>query len=260
LRTPDFRTAARLDDNHLLVSDFASGRVLVTNKDGFVERVLYSGDQPDGIVVARQWNHPPLHPEEDVTVYVTDRRRGCISVIKPFEEGPFNTIVKDTLNQPVGLVMDDAGHLLVADNENHRILIVGKDHLLEDSIGRGLGHQPGQLYCPCGVAFYHGLVLVAEWGNGRVQAFRNGESVLMVEGIPHAHHLIVTPEGTVYVAQYAGNLIRKLSVRIDEHTGSVGFTVHAAVKELPKPPISLFMDGGKLGVVYRDMIEYIEPF
>ena len=69
-----------------------------------------------------------------------------------------------------------------------------------------------------GIALYdhpiHGeLVIVSEWGGGRVQVFRTtGEVFAIFGGVQHAHHAVVDGEGTIYVSEYATRRIKRFSL------------------------------------------------
>jgi sugar lactone lactonase YvrE len=123
------------------------------------------------------------------------------------------------MNQLVGIAIsavDDS--VYVADNENHRVLVftAGGEYLT--SLGDGYGTDPGNFFCPCGVALYvhpvHGqLVIVSEWGGGRVQVFRpDGRLFALYGGVDHAHHVVVDAEGTIYVSEYSARKIKKFSL------------------------------------------------
>ena len=73
------------------------------------------------------------------------------------------------------------------------------------------------MFCPCGIALYnhasHGeLVVVSEWGGGRVQVFKAGQVFSIYAGVQHAHHVVVDAHGSVYVTEYATRKIKRFSL------------------------------------------------
>ena len=244
-KKPDLRFAARLADSRLLVSCQKTNSILVTDAEGKVQ---------DSVVA--DFNKPQDIAVDAVTgeVYVTDRYNHCVKVFNCNFQTQ-RTFGAGQLNQPVGIAVKD-GRVYVADNENHRIAVFSTNGTLVDTIGQGFGHKENQLYCPCGVALYKDLVIVAEWGNGRLQIFRDGKSVLVVGGIGHAHHVIVDPNGRIYVAQYSDKKIRIFKIHTNTDN-SLGFTVNEDGVDLDDNPCGLFWDNGKLGVVTKTRLMHV---
>ena len=244
---PEYRFTAQLFGGKRLVTCQSSNSMLVTDHDGTISMVVKAGFQmPQDIAVLIKTGE----------VFVVDRYVGCVKVFQQlFNDADtttpcrFRTIGAGMLNQPVGIAIDeDADLLYVADNENHRIAVFTTGGVFMKALGSGYGQEPGQLYCPCGVALYKGLLFVAEWGNGRLQVFNSdGKSMLIVNGIQHAHHVIASPEGEIFVAQYSHKRVRMLKVTVDENRFPI-FTVKDDFLQLDAPPTSLFWDNG-LGVV-----------
>jgi hypothetical protein len=59
----------------------------------------------------------------------------------------------------------------------------------------------------------HGeLLIVSEWGGGRVQVFRDGSLFALYGGVSHAHDVVVDSEGVVYVTEYSSRKIKKFSL------------------------------------------------
>jgi tripartite motif-containing protein 2/3/tripartite motif-containing protein 71 len=125
------------------------------------------------------------------------------------------------MNQPVGIAISPLNHrIYVADNENHRVLVLSEEGGYRGDIG-GVTHgtAPGHFFCPCGVALFnhpvHGeLLIVSEWGGGRVQVIRvtDGSLFALYGGVSHAHDVVVDSEGIVYVTEYSSRKIKKFSL------------------------------------------------
>ena len=82
-----------------------------------------------------------------------------------------------TLNHPQGVGFDSSGRLLVADTQNHRVLVFSPDLKPLKTIGSE-GDEPGKFRQPSDVAVDgQGRIIVVEMGNHRVQ-------ILSPEGSP----------------------------------------------------------------------------
>lgn len=251
LRAQEFRFAALLGRDNLLVSCHGAQGVLVADKDRGVQESCIESDfsKPEGVAVSITGN-----------IFVVDRFHHCVKVfddtltLKHALGGP------GVLNQPVGVAFDDAeGEVYVADNENHRIAVFAHHGAFLRAFG-----SAASLYCPCGVALFRTAkgalyVIVAEWGSGRVQVFHDGQSVLSVSGFPHAHHVVVSPEGDVYVALYSDKCVRRIQIR-ENDDGTPRFVIDNARTQLEDSPCSLFWDDGRLGVVTRSRVLFVPSF
>jgi DNA-binding beta-propeller fold protein YncE len=208
----DYRFIVKLQDGRTLVSCHADNAVLVANEAGdVVSCVETEFSRPEGIAVNNSTGE----------ILIVDRYNHCIQVLNNDLKHQ-RSIVTDfqpcgKLNQPVGIAISSTGdRIFVADNENHRVLILDAKGKYLDTLGKGYGTAPGNMYCPCGIALYnhpiHGeLAIVSEWGGGRVQVFRviNGDLFSIFGGIAHAHHVVVDQGGVVYVSEYATRRIKR---------------------------------------------------
>lgn len=254
---PEYRFAVPLDEDHYLVSCQAGNALLVVHRhSGNVKAALRNQfNKPQAMAVSKDGG----------TVYVVDRFNHCVHVLRrPVKEvwallkvrvlgGP------GVLNQPVGVALDeDGGRLYVADNENHRIAVFSTETgELVDTIGGGHGGGEGELFCPCGVALYKGLLLVAEWGNGRLSVFRDGKWVHTVGGLPHAHDVVVDDD-RVHVACYFEKRVRSFHLAVDDDR-QLAVVVQERPRDLERPPTSLFVQGGGVWAVTATRILEVPP-
>ena len=163
-----------LPDGNLLVCDTHYGRVL---------EMTFAGD------VVKTWGQPGKAPGQFTHPLsaAVDAKRGLAYIV---EYGAYNdrvqvfsldgTFVKcigsfgDELGQfqrPSGIALDADGNFYVADAVNHRIQKF-------DPAGKALlafgefGKEPGQLKYPYDIAYWDGLLYVAEFNNHRVSVFQ----------------------------------------------------------------------------------------
>ena len=225
----------------------ATNSLIITYPDGKIKETVTADFQmPQGMVFL----------EKTGELFVIDRYRACVKVfLKNKKESTLEftrSFGEGILNQPVGIVLDkERDELYVADNENHRIVAFKTDGTLLLTMGRGYGQEPGQMFCPCGVAFYKNLVIVAEWGNGRLQVFRDGKSILVINGMPHAHDVVINENGEGFVALYSHKQVAKFKITFNDDQYPC-FELSADKIQLEHSPTSLFFDeDGKLGVVTK---------
>jgi DNA-binding beta-propeller fold protein YncE len=251
---PEFRFTATLPNGQRIVSCQASNRLLVTDPDGNVVSAAEADfKMPQGIVVSKELFTDGGVPY--VNAFVVDRYGGCVKVFKKLaaDGAPLvyeRSFGEGMLNQPVGIAMDhERGELYVADNENHRVVAFRTDGAFLLTLGRGYGQESGQMFCPCGVALYRGMILVAEWGNGRLQVFREGKPYIAIGGMPHAHDVVVSDKGEVFLALYSHKAVQRFKITFSDD-GSPCFEIVLDRVRLEHNPTSLFFEGdGKLGVV-----------
>ena len=243
----EYRFAIRQKDKSLLVSCQTSNSILLAKSYGeVIAGVVKTGlDKPQALAL----------DDQNDELYVVDRNGGCILVYNK-EYDHVRTIGKGQLKEPVGITLMD-NSIYVADNENHRIAFFDKDGCDEPRFMSEYGKGRGQLYCPCGIASFKDLLIIAEWGNGRIQVFQNGKSVLVVEGCAHAHSVTVSPNGVVYYGMYSHKRIGSFKIEYDAGDTTPRFIVSDKYIELNEPPTSLFWDETRLGVVTARKILFV---
>jgi DNA-binding beta-propeller fold protein YncE len=206
----NLRFCASLPDGRILASCHSRNAVIIADAEGNEMGKLEANfSHPEGIAVA-----------ED-KIYVVDRHHHCIHVFKTSSLDHESTIgspgsCPGQFNQPVGIAVSTVDkRIWIADNENHRVQALGEDGRIFGSYGT----EPGQFFCPCGIALYvhpvHGeLVIVSEWGGGRVQVLRatDGSVYSVFGGVNHAHSVAVDGGGIVYVSNYAERKVQRFSI------------------------------------------------
>ncbi|MFT4037245.1 MAG: NHL repeat-containing protein [Thermomicrobiales bacterium] len=112
-----------------------------------------------------------------------------------------------SFTQPVGLVADAAGNLLVADFGNNRIQRFHRNGRFLNAWGDP-GIAPGQFQNPAGLALESdGALLVADLGNNRLQRFTMDGALLGVVGegeparaaLSYPFWVVAAPDGTLYI-------------------------------------------------------------
>ena len=100
----------------------------------------------------------------------------CTVTIKPFHVKPVLTFGKEgsgdgMLKYPLGVAVSDRDEIVVADNNNHRVLVFESNGTFLRSFGQK-GENAGELIFPTGIAIdKYRNIFVAEESNHRVQIF-----------------------------------------------------------------------------------------
>lgn len=138
----------------------------------------------------------------------------------------FEDVVSGRRITPTGLDVDDSGRILVADKENHQVILFDSYLSVELAFG-SYGTHPGKFDSPEGVAFTgDGNMLVVDTGNRRIQIFDIGGTYLKTIPSGESNPLVrprranidkignvyvVDPEaGRVFVFDEDGALIRSI--------------------------------------------------
>ena len=216
----------RLDADFCSVSDDNVPEVIAVNSKG----QIFTVDRRHHCihVFDKEMKPEPNKPEciainSTGHVFVTDSQHNCIhkfdNEFKYQDSIVTQTPSFSSLNQPIGIAISTSDdRIWVADNENHRVLVLSAEGEYLSTFGKGYGTAPGNLINPRGIALFdhqiHGeLVIVSEWGNGRVQVFKTtGDVFAVYGGVQHAYHVAVDKRGVVYVSEYDTGRIKRFSL------------------------------------------------
>lgn len=219
-------------DGSLLVADAGDAQAIRRiAPDGTVSTL--AGGSPgyaDGPAASARFNTPSgLARGADGSTYIADTGNNVIRRLAP--DGVVSTAAgglaagladgpaRDArFNGPVGVAVDHAGRIIVADTYNDRIRILTPDGIvatLAGTGGPGYVDGPGaeaRFDTPCGVAADRsGRVYVADSGNGLVRAISPDGIVstvgpLPAEGLVRPIGIAVTEDGTIYVTDDRGRI------------------------------------------------------
>lgn len=138
------------------------------------------------------------------------------------------------LSQPIGVAVAPSGEIFVTSSGDHRVVVFGLDGSFRRAFGRE-GDGAGELRRPMHLSIGpDGMLYVAEYGNDRVSVFRqDGTFVahLSAEGLDAPGAAVVDPSGTVYIANFYGHDVLRLSAsgRALEPWGTPGRVVKGAL-------------------------------
>lgn len=184
------------------------------------------------------------------------------------------------LQQPGGLIVDGANHLLVTDRHHHQILVLGTEGKLEVWAGTGLpgqtngSLQQAQFHSPTDLAWTgSGDLLLVDQGNHQIRrislegqvstvagtgtsGFLNHEDPLQAR-FNDPSSLVVAPDGSVFVADSGNHRIRQIlpsgQVRTVAGTGTAGMSDGLAERAQFNYPTGLALDqDGSLWIADRD--------
>ena len=227
--------------------------------DGMVTRIAgnsrpgYSGDDGPGISAQFSMDQvvetppylgslpPGLAADDAGNVYVADNGNSRIRKISADgivttiagsgmfgfsgDGGPASTA---QLSSVLGLAVDKAGNVLVADSDNHRVRRIGRDGTITSVAGDGACGSSGdggpaasaQLCYPAGMAMdTAGNLFIAEIGRSRIRRIApDGTIATAISGVVEPTNVSVDAAGNLFVVSDSGNLqeswqaVRKVSI------------------------------------------------
>jgi sugar lactone lactonase YvrE len=233
-RFSDLFGVAALPDGTVVVADAGEAqRIRRVGVDGLVSTIAGStAGFADGVGPAARFDTPSgiaLGP--DGAIYVADTGNNAIRRVTP--AGVVTTVAggrvagyRDGLvldaefDAPVGVAVDPAGRILVADTYNDRIRAIDRGGSVTTIAGSGQrGHQDGpaldaQFDTPCGIAVDRkGNIFVADAGNGVIRRIDTSGQVSTVEPQPLGSFLLrpvgiaVSDDGAIYATDDRGRIV-----------------------------------------------------
>ncbi len=240
----------------LYICDRENNRVRKVTTDGKIKTVAgtgaagFSGD--DGSAVSAQLNHPRgVAVDSAGNIYIADSDNHRVRKVTPDgkistfagtdsagSDGDGGPAAEAQLNLPIGLAVDNAGDLYIADNMNHRVRkVTVADGKINAFAGDGTPGNKGdddpavaaQLKQPVGVAVDgRGEVYISEFGNHRVRKVTIEGKIRAVAGTGTAgfggdggpaisaqlHYpmgVVVDSTGTLYIADRDNHRVRKVA-------------------------------------------------
>ena len=211
---------------NLYVSDAGdNNRIRKISPDGTVSTLAGGAEgYADGSGAAASFHTPSgLALDAAGNLYVADTGNNAIRKVSP--QGVVSTVAGGAgagerdgvgaaarFNGPVGVAVDTAGNVLVADTYNDRIRRITPDGTVSTLAGGAPGHQDGPLAqalfdTPTGIAVdARGGVLVADSGNGAIRRLGADGVVTTLAGgeaLRRPVGLAVTADGYLYVGDMA---------------------------------------------------------
>ena len=231
---------------NIYVGDSGNNRIRRITSSGAVTTFAGSGTQgfQDGTATAARFNSPyGLALDNAGNVYVADfnnhrirkiTSNGAVSTLAGSTQGYIDgTSTAARFSFPRGLVVDSAGNLYVVESENYRVRKITPDGVVTTLAGDGTaGYMDGpgasaRFIYPYGIAVDSaGNVYVGDSGNNRIRKISPNGEVTTLAGDGTAGYmdgpgasarfsfprgLVVDSTGNIYVADEAGNRIRKLT-------------------------------------------------
>ena len=233
-----FGVAVDSEGNVIIADAGANNLIRRVTKEGAVETIAGSaGDGEgygDGPALSSKLNTPSgIAINDDGEIIIADTSNNRIRKLSSDKQvstvagtgapGYRDGAAKDAqFDGPIGLAVDEAGNIFVADSYNDRIRKISVDGIVSTVAGAGQpGHLDGQadsalFDTPCGVAVdKQGNVFVADTANDRVRKITSqGEVTTLADeaaGLDRPVGLAVTHDGFIFVTSEGGGRIHRIT-------------------------------------------------
>ncbi len=157
-------------DGSIAVADIGNARIRKI-KDGIVSTFVGNGESgnQDGMGTAASLHYVMDMVSNGETIYAADAGSHLIRKIGP--SGQVETILlKDTLNTPHGIAIDENENLYIADMGTHRILKINKLGEVKVLVGTGWqGKKLNELNKPAAVLVHNQLLWIADLDNHQIK-------------------------------------------------------------------------------------------
>ncbi|MBW3543641.1 MAG: hypothetical protein KY476_25605 [Planctomycetes bacterium] len=237
-----------------------AGRVLVFEEGRFVrhwEMPESTDGNPEGVLVLAD-GRIAVADTHYHRVVLFDTEGQVVSMFGSYGREP------GQFNYPVSIAQDDEGHLYVAEygaNDRVQKFTVEGEFLLEFG---GFGTAAGEFQRAGGIAWHDGRVYIADAANNRIQIFSDDgrfERILYAADreppLEYPYDLAVHPGGDVFVVEYGGGRVSRLSPA-GERLGRYGGQGRGE-RQLLKPwGLALTSDGRRVLVADTDNRRVVE--
>ena len=248
------RDVAVDDNGNVYIADYSNARIRRVDARGIITTIAgtgehdYSGDggpavqaqlrSPEGVAVDRAGNLL-IADTNNNRIRRVDARGGITTLVGGGIGGDHGPAVQAQLKSPVGVAVDGAGNLLIADSENYRIRRVDSKGIITTIAGTGaLGftgdHVPAvaaRISRPFGVALDRaGSVFISDSYNNRIRRVDARGVITTVAGtgmfgyggdngpaiqaeLRRPYGVAVDNAGNLYVADQGNNRVRRVNAQ-----------------------------------------------
>ena len=194
------------ETGHIYVGSDVNKGIYVFDQSGDLKRTICSGGSGDG-----QFGRPTAIALKGDVLYVADQFNNCIQKLTTEGEfllkfATFGERRASNLEQPVAIVINSSGQLIVSDFKNHQILVLNENGVCLLTIdGNCTGNNAFQN--PWGLALDpQGNIHVSAYGSDTVKVFTSGGVYIKMYGaLKGPSGLAIDDEGYSIVSEGKGN-------------------------------------------------------